>query len=255
MELKYIQILVLAGVFALQFLIEHRFPQRREMNRGKNERFNIAIGLLNAALTFIPAGLLVSGLELLEKNRWGLLQQFQLSLGWQLLVAILVMDFWMYVWHGLNHRVPLLWRLHRFHHRDDRMNSTTALRFHVLELFLSYPGKALVCFVFGITYAPLLIYEIFFFTAVIIHHSNMFITERADRIYRVLFASPRMHRVHHAPTWEQTDSNFGALFSFWDRLFGSWKKGEGEVERFGAPDDEPGREGSRKGKRNGKRKV
>lgn len=237
MNYKYIQIIVLASVFALQYLAEHIFPQKREINQWKHERFNLFIGFFNVALTFLPAGFFVQWLAWLEAHHLGLLHQFNLSFWLLLCITILVMDFWMYVWHQLNHRVPFLWRWHSFHHSDTKMNSTTALRFHVVELLLSYPGKAVVCFVFGISYLPLLIYEILFFIAVIIHHSNIYITQKADDIYRTLFASPLMHRIHHSQRSEETGSNFGALFSFWDRLFGSWTaKPKGPVV-FGLPEE------------------
>ena len=237
MELKYVQILVLGCVFALQYLVEHVRPQKREVNNWKNERFNLAIGLLNVALTFLPAGLFVQFLAYVERQNMGLIKQFSLPFGVQLVLTFFILDLWMYAWHRLNHQVPFLWRLHSFHHRDEKMNSTTAVRFHVLELFLSYPGKALVCLMFGISYVPLVIYEIVFFISVIIHHSNMYISPKADAIYRTLFASPLMHRIHHSDKREETNSNYGALFSFWDRLFGSWTEKPKEEVVFGLPKD------------------
>lgn len=237
MQLKYVQILVLGCVFALQFLVEHMYPQKKEINNWKNERFNLAVGLLNVVLTFLPASLLVQWLHYIEQQKFGALQQIALPFSLQLLATFLVMDLWMYAWHRLNHQVPFLWRLHRFHHRDEKMNSTTAVRFHIAELFLSYPGKALVCLLFGISYLPLVIYEIAFFASVIVHHSNMYITPKADAVYRTLFASPLMHRIHHSNKRKETNSNYGALFSFWDRLFGSWTEKPKEEVVFGLPKD------------------
>lgn len=237
MSLKYIQIIVLAGVFGLQFLAEHLYPQKREINDWKNERFNLLVGFVNLALTFIPAGFLVQWIAFTEERNWGVLHQFTLPYWMVLAVTILVMDFWMYVWHRLNHTVPVLWRFHSFHHKDTKMNSTTALRFHTAELFFSYPGKAAVCFLFGIGYTPSLVYEILFFISVIIHHSNIRITKRQDNIYRTLFASPLMHRIHHSVRFDETNSNFGALFSFWDRLMGSWTEKPKQEITFGVPKD------------------
>lgn len=235
MNLKYVQIIVLALVFSGQFLAEHIHPQKRDVNNWRNERFNIAIGLLNVLLTFLPASFFVQWLQWIEQHRFGVLHQFTLSFAASLLLTIVLMDLWMYVWHRLNHQTPFLWGFHRFHHKDTKMNSTTALRFHTVELFLAYPGKAAVCFVFGISYLPLIIYETLFFIAVVIHHSNIRITEKQDAIYRTLFASPLMHRIHHSTRAEETDSNFGSLFSFWDRLFrSSTATAKGEVV-FGLP--------------------
>ena len=75
-----------------------------------------------------------------------------------------------------------------------------------------------------------------FFVAVIIHHSNIFITVRVDNIYRKLFASPLMHRIHHSKVFEETNSNFGALFSFWDTIFRSRKNVAGGEINFGLPE-------------------
>lgn len=235
MNLKYIQIIVLASVFALQFLAEHIYPQKQGLNNWRNERFNIGIGLLNVLLTFLPAGFFVQWLQFLQANKLGLLHQFAFPFYVELGITILMMDFWMYAWHRCNHYIPILWRFHSFHHKDTKMNSTTALRFHTAELFLSYPGKAVVCFVFGISFLPLLIYETIFFAAVVIHHSNIRITKSQDAAYRIIFASPLMHRIHHSQVAEETNSNFGALFSFWDRLLGSsTENAKGEVV-FGLP--------------------
>jgi sterol desaturase/sphingolipid hydroxylase (fatty acid hydroxylase superfamily) len=93
----------------------------------------------------------------------------------------------------------------------------------------------MVCLVFGISYLPLLIYEILFFISVVVHHSNIYITERIDKAYRILFASPLMHRIHHSTDWYETNSNFGALFSLWDRIFKSWKMEKNKQIEFGLP--------------------
>lgn len=231
MNIKYLQIIILAAVFFLQYFFEHIYPQRKEINDWKNERFNIIIGLLNVVITFIPAALLVQWVHYIQLKSFGILHVMVLPFWLQLSLSILLLDVWMYAWHRLNHQLPLLWRFHSFHHKDEKMNSTTALRFHAAELLFSYPGKAFVCFLFGINYFPLIVYEILFFIAVIIHHSNMYITERADKIYRILFASPLLHRIHHSKKFDETNSNFGALFSFWDILFKSRKnKSKGEIE-------------------------
>jgi sterol desaturase/sphingolipid hydroxylase (fatty acid hydroxylase superfamily) len=230
MPLKYVQIAVLGLVFGLQFLFEHLFPQNRKYNNWQNERFNIAIGVLNVLLVLIPAGVLVNWLEFIEQKNFGLLNQVQLPYVLYVVVVILVMDAWMYAWHRMNHTIPLLWKFHRFHHKDAHMNSTTALRFHFAELLFSYPGKALVCFLAGIDYTSLLVYETIFFASVVFHHSNIFISDKADDRYKRLLVSPKMHRIHHSRRHEETNSNFGALFSFWDKLFGSWKaKPKGEI--------------------------
>jgi len=233
MSIKYTQIIILAVVFILQYFFEHIYPQRKEINDWKNERFNIGIGLLNVIVTFIPAALFVQWVAFIELKKFGILHLIMPPMWLQFLFSILILDVWMYTWHRLNHKLPFLWRFHSFHHKDEKMNSTTAVRFHAVELLMSYPGKALVCLIFGISYLPLLVYEILFIVAVIIHHSNMYITERVDYFYRILFSSPLMHRIHHSKKIDETNSNFGALFSFWDLLFNSRKNKASGIIEFG----------------------
>ncbi len=224
MPLKYLQVIALAGVFLLQYLFEHVSPQQKKINDWRNERFNILIGVINVVLTFLPAALVVKLVTFISEKNLGIFQMIHLPLWAEIILAVIILDAWMYAWHRLNHVIPWLWKFHSFHHKDTKMNTTTALRFHIVELLLSYPGKALVCLVAGVSYIPLLIFEVLFSTAVIIHHSNIFITEPTDKFYRVLFSSPLMHRIHHSIRIDETNSNYGGIFSFWDRLFKTWKQ-------------------------------
>jgi sterol desaturase/sphingolipid hydroxylase (fatty acid hydroxylase superfamily) len=223
MPLKYIQIIILTSVFLLQYALEHLYPQRREINDWKNERFNIGIGLLNLILNFLPAYGLVYLLRVIAEHNLGLLQQFQITMWMQIIITILILDLWMYFWHRLNHVLPFFWRFHRFHHTDEKMNTTTAVRFHIIELFLSVPGKAAIYLIMGFEFSPVIIYELLFFTSVVIHHSNIYISKKVDSLYRLIFASPFMHRIHHSVNKEERNTNYGALFSFWDRLFTSFR--------------------------------
>lgn len=233
MSLKQTQIVILLGVFLLQYIFEHIYPQQKNINNWKNEKFNIVTGLLNMAITFVPAYFLIQWVFLIQQKNLGLLQELVLPFWINLGLSIFLLDLWMYTWHRLNHKISFLWQFHSFHHKDEKMNSTTALRFHIAELLFSYPGKAVICFVFGIGYIPLLIYEILFSINVIVHHSNMYINERFDNIYRLFFASPLMHRIHHSNKAEETNSNFGAVFSFWDVIFKSKKNKAKEKIQFG----------------------
>ena len=237
MNIKYIQGIVLAAVFGLQFFLEHVFPQKKDLNNWKNERFNIAVGLLNIVLTLLPAFVMVKWLGIISDKQWGLLHLIHLSPLVEIIITIVLLDLWMYAWHQLNHIVPFLWQFHAFHHKDEKMNSTTALRFHIAELLFSYPGKALVCLLAGIHFTPLIIYECLFSASVIIHHSNIRITEKLDAVYRLLFVSPIMHRIHHSTKRQERDSNYGALFSCWDRIFNSWKTKAGAHLCFGIDEE------------------
>lgn len=233
MALKYVQILLLACIFLLHYLVEHLYPQQKSINYWRNERFNILIGFLNIVLNLLPATLLIYWLELINEHNWGVLQNLRFPFPVRLVITIFSLDLWMYVWHRLNHNVSFLWKWHAFHHRDEKMNSTTAVRFHIVELLLSLPGKMIIYFLLGVEYNAAIIYEILFFISVVFHHSNIYVTENFDKVYRILFASPTMHRIHHSKRQEELHSNYSALFSFWDRIFKSFKSTAQQPIHFG----------------------
>ncbi len=238
MTFKSLQIILFAAIFLLQYFFEHVYPQSKEYNNWKNERRNIATGLMNLVLVIPPAAVMVWLLQVIDLKNWGLLQQWSLPFWATLIVTVFLLDMWMYAWHRLNHTQPFLWRFHRFHHTDEKMNSTTAIRFHFLELFFSYFGKAIVFVVAGFSYTPVLIYELLFFASIVVHHSNINISEAADKIYRCVFASPRMHRIHHSVQRRERDSNYGSVFSFWDNLFGTAVYTNADHIQFGVNEEQ-----------------
>jgi sterol desaturase/sphingolipid hydroxylase (fatty acid hydroxylase superfamily) len=156
-----------------------------------------------------------------EKNGFGLLHGIEGSGGWHALLAVLILDFWTYWWHWLNHRVPFFWRFHRTHHSDSRMDVTTANRFHTGEIFFSSLIRIGLIPLIGIHLWELAVYEILFFAVVQFHHANVSLPAAVDRVLRLLFPTPAMHKVHHSRLISETNSNYSSLFSIWDRLFGT----------------------------------
>lgn len=233
MTVKNGQLITLAAVFLLQYFFGHIFPQNKRLNNWKNDRFNLSIGILNLVLSYFPSLALVYLLAYIDEKSLGLLKQFHLPYWLTIMLTVLILDVWMYAWHRLNHTIPFLWKFHRFHHKDEKMNSTTAIRFHIVELLFSLPGKAAIYLLAGLSFTPVLIYEIFFFVSIVVHHSNIYISEKVDGVYRALFASPLMHRIHHSKRKEERNTNYGALFSFWDKLFRTWKIKTKEPVVFG----------------------
>ena len=130
----------------------------------------------------------------------------------------------MYLWHRANHKIPLLWRFHRMHHIDRKMDSTTGLRFHPGEFMFSSSLRLIVIPFLGINAMQLFFYEIILQPIIIFHHSNIALPEKFDRLFRVFIVTPNMHRVHHSQEIFETNSNYASIFSFWDRLFITFKK-------------------------------
>jgi sterol desaturase/sphingolipid hydroxylase (fatty acid hydroxylase superfamily) len=144
--------------------------------------------------------------------------------GWaKWLLALLLFDLWMYVWHVLNHKAPLLWRFHAVHHADREMDATSAVRFHTGEIVLSSAARLAVLPLLGMSMPQLLLYEAILLPVVLFHHSNIDIPRRLDAALRCVIPTPWMHWVHHSRLQPETDSNYGSVLSVWDRLFGTFR--------------------------------
>ncbi len=198
------------------------FMDRKE--RVSHGARNIAIGLTNAViLTLAFSGLIVSSVQWGDLHRFGILRWLNLpSPGLELWMGFVLFDLWMYGWHRANHQLPFFWRFHRVHHADPSVDSTTALRFHAGEMILSSILRLAVIPILGISLENLVLYELILEPVILFHHSNIAFPERFDRIMRLLVVSPNMHRVHHSDIPTETNSNYASIFSFWDRLWGTY---------------------------------
>ena len=181
---------------------------------------NLLLGGLNSLLTGIGfAALWLTTAQWAQAHGFGILNWLPLP-GWTHSVgAFLLFDAWMYWWHRANHRVPFLWRFHRTHHSDPKMDVTTANRFHIGEIMLSSVLRLPVIALIGLQPWELAFYELAMFTVVQLHHANISLPQRLDRAMRAIIVTPFMHKVHHSRWQPETDSNYSSLFSFWDRLF------------------------------------
>lgn len=133
--------------------------------------------------------------------------------------SVLLFDLLLYLWHAGSHRCDFLWRFHSIHHSDLCLNTTTAFRLHWLELFLVTCLKAVYLAVTGAGKTALLINETLTFIWVMYHHAN--IATPGEKWLNRLLVTPALHRVHHSTERWQHDRNYGAVFSIWDRLFGT----------------------------------
>ena len=195
---------------------------------------NVIIGLLNAvvvAVLFVQAWLWAANWA--HDHRFGLLNLVQLPIWARGLIAILILDGWMYAWHRLNHGVPFLWRFHRVHHAERYLDVTSATRFHFGEIALSALIRVPLILMFGIHFSELVIYESLLFAVVQFHHANIRLRPAVESIISKIIVTPGIHRVHHSKYRPETDSNFSSLFSFWDRAFATRKETDLEKIQMG----------------------
>lgn len=214
------------------FLVETCAPLRRRVRPRAERLATNALVALGAALVvrlaLVPVGVVVAGAA--ERAGVGLLHWLPVPAGLAWPAGLLLLDYTMYVWHRLNHRVPLLWRFHLVHHTDLDLDVSTALRFHAGELLLSCGWRAVQVAVIGPPVALLLVFEVVFETATAFHHSNWRLPRALDRALAAVVVTPRMHGVHHSTRQAETNSNWSVLLSCWDRLHRTLR-----LERPGEP--------------------
>ncbi len=213
------------GVLGLMAVWELVAP-RRALTASKALRWasNLGLVVLNSVLLRLLFPAAAMGMALLAAERhWGLLNNITLSAGLKVIVAVVALDFAIYLQHVMFHAVPALWRLHRVHHADLDFDVTTGARFHPIEIVLSMLIKFAVIAALGPAPLAVLIFEVLLNATAMFNHSNVRIPLGIDRALRWLVVTPDMHRVHHSIEDHETNSNFGFNLPLWDRLFGTYK--------------------------------
>jgi sterol desaturase/sphingolipid hydroxylase (fatty acid hydroxylase superfamily) len=223
-DINNLRMACFAGIFLVMALLEAGLP-RREMRNGRLKRWptNWGLVLLDALLVRLIFPIGGVGLALLALDGgWGL---FGL-LGWSGILAglltFLALDLAVWFQHLVSHKVPLFWRVHRVHHADSEVDATTALRFHPIEILLSFLWKGAVIVALGGPWEAVLIFEIVLNGSAVFSHANVRIPGGLDRLLRLVIVTPDMHRIHHSVIRRETDSNYGFYLSVWDRLFGTY---------------------------------
>jgi sterol desaturase/sphingolipid hydroxylase (fatty acid hydroxylase superfamily) len=180
--------------------------------------------VLNTAVVrlFFPAaavGFAVMG----EIRGWGLPNNLHVS-SWAAVVAtVVVLDLAIYLQHVMFHAVPVLWRIHRTHHVDLDFDVTTGLRFHPIEIVLSFLIKLGVVAALGASAFGVLIFEVLLNATSLFNHGNISLPQQIDRWLRWVVLTPDMHRVHHSIVMQETNSNFGFNLPWWDRFLGTYR--------------------------------
>jgi sterol desaturase/sphingolipid hydroxylase (fatty acid hydroxylase superfamily) len=152
-------------------------------------------------------------------------------------VTVALMDYTLYVWHVLTHRVPALWRFHRVHHMDLDLSATTALRFHFVEMALSVPWRAAQVLAIGASPRALSIWQTGLLVSILFHHSNLRLPVSLENLLVMAIVTPRMHGIHHSTVRDETDSNWSSWFTAWDWLHGTLELGvPQQAITIGVPD-------------------
>lgn len=184
---------------------------------------NISIALINGVLARWAVPMAAIGAALIAEDRgWGLLNTVTLPAWLAAAAAFLAIDLIRYFEHRVYHAVPVLWRIHMVHHSDMDVDFTTGTRHHPLEALLSGVFVLAVMVALGAPPVVVLIYETVYGGFSVLTHGNVALSTRIDRVLRLVVVTPDMHRVHHSARQPETDSNYGGIYSWWDRLFGTY---------------------------------
>jgi sterol desaturase/sphingolipid hydroxylase (fatty acid hydroxylase superfamily) len=174
-------------------------------------------------LTFVAAVALVQpaahwALRWSAEKPFGLVHVAALPVWADFTLSFLLMDLAFYYWHLANHRVPFLWRFHNVHHIDPDLDVSTAFRFHFGEITLSSFFTVVQVSLIGISPWTFAIYQLAFQAEVLFHHSNLRLPIGFERLLSKIIVTPRMHGIHHSQVRRENNSNFGTVFTWWDRL-------------------------------------
>jgi sterol desaturase/sphingolipid hydroxylase (fatty acid hydroxylase superfamily) len=214
---------ILVVIFFALLLLERKHSLRKWTGSWLQRTLtNAAVAiptLVTLRLVLIPA--LMAAAWWAQENNFGLLNLVPVPVGLAAIIGFLWLDYVLYGWHWLSHRIPFLWRFHNVHHTDVDLSLTTALRFHFVEMLMSAAFRAGAVALMGVGPWVVLVFEIVFEASVAFHHSNWRLPYRLERVLTWFMVTPRMHGIHHSIVQRETNSNYSNMFNLWDRIHGT----------------------------------
>ncbi|MGR9087177.1 MAG: sterol desaturase family protein [Gammaproteobacteria bacterium] len=213
--------IVLLLAFAILTALELHSPQIERPRRQSAQSYQTNLGMLAFNSVMMSVLSVTSLLIFLDHFSGGGLLGSLSSPALKAVLSFLLLDLFLYGWHRVCHSFDSLWMFHKVHHNDPCLNVSTAFRIHLVELVMTGILKSLCIILLGIDKRVVLAYETVYTLCVMIHHSN--ISFPGERLLGHLVITPDLHRAHHSREREEHDSNYGAVFSVWDRLLRTLK--------------------------------
>ena len=184
---------------------------------------NFFFTLTTIIVNFSLAFLLLNSADWVVANNFGLLNWFDsIPLVIHVLLGILLLDLiGAYLPHYIQHKIKFLWKIHLVHHSDHNVDTTTANRHHPFESVIRFVFTLIGVIVLGTSIGIVFLYQSISLILSQFNHANIKLPSSIDKILSYIIVSPNMHKVHHHYVMPYTDSNYGNIFSVWDRLFGT----------------------------------
>ena len=227
---------ILVGGLLLFWIIEGAIPllpMRYKKNKFNHAAVNFGFTVIHLIIHTFLAILIVKLSDWCRESGFGLVYWFDVNIFMTIVIGVLALDFSSWLVHLVMHKVPVLWRFHLIHHSDNNVDVTTGLRHHPGDSLLRGIFFLLLIFVSGAPMYSVMIYQTLVVLATAFTHANIGLPQKLDLVLSYFLVSPNMHKVHHH--WKQpyTDSNYGAVFSIWDRLLGTFMKLDTKDIRYG----------------------
>ena len=184
---------------------------------------NLFFTLTTAIIGFGLAGVLLAASDFVSSNKIGLLYMIDLPLWVQIVVGVLLLDcIGAYLIHFVEHKVRWMWKFHVVHHSDTTVDVTTGLRHHPGETVFRIGFTIIAVMIVGAPMGIIMLYQSLSVLFAHITHANINMPGKMDKVLSFVFVTPNMHKVHHHYEQPLTDTNFGNIFSIWDRMFGTY---------------------------------
>lgn len=204
---------------------------RRKRNQSRLSRWFTNGALVALSTALIRSLLLLSPIlaitviaEMCERAGVGFLNIVPLPNALEILFSLLLLDLAIWFQHFISHKVPILWRVHRVHHADRDLDASSALRFHPVEILLSFVYKIAIVCLLGPSVVAIVLFEIILNASAMFNHANLSMPLWLDKMLRSLIVTPDMHRIHHSIHRTEHDTNYGFCLSIWDRVFRTYTK-------------------------------
>ncbi|WP_339626903.1 sterol desaturase family protein [uncultured Winogradskyella sp.] len=217
--------LILVGGLTFFWLLESGLPLFKfKYKKWRHALPNLFFTLTTIIINFTLAFLLLETADWVKANNFGIINWLpEMSLGLYALLGVFLLDFFgAYLAHFVEHKVKPLWMVHLVHHTDHNVDTTTANRHHPIESIIRFSFTLLGVFVVGTPIALVMLYQAMSLVFSQFTHANIKLPKKLDKILSYVIVSPDMHKIHHHYRLPYTDSNYGNIFSVWDRLLGTY---------------------------------
>jgi len=215
---------ILIGGLVFFWIIEGTIPLFSfHYNKYRHAGLNLFFTLTTMIIGFGLAGVLLLASDYTSSREIGLLYLIPMPLWVQIIVGVLLLDLiGAYFIHWLEHQVKWMWKFHLVHHSDTSVDVTTGLRHHPGETVFRIAFTILAVMIVGAPMGIIMLYQSISVLFAHITHANINMPRRVDQLLSIVLVTPNMHKVHHHYTQPFTDTNYGNIFSFWDRIFGTF---------------------------------